>query len=276
MGSKKTGKRKKSRTGLKIFIAVGLLGIVACCALILHDESLHKQVEIGRTDAELISENALNLGDVEVPKSAKTPARERKNASENYHVVSRVDGSGNSFDGFDQAIDTGTMYVEVSAAASDDGTVSIGGGSLKLSDLFDRYGDTVGYVIEVEDEGTAKSVGDLVTEYDLAKGVIVESYDSGVLDALEETLPDMSKMYLCRNPNDRSRGLGLASADIICMPREYMNEYGLNAVHGADKKFGIRYIETGMHISDAIRLGVDIYFTGNTQGALALEKEYRN
>ncbi len=272
MDKQKTVKKRK-RTGVKVFIALGLVGIVACSAWIWSNWNAGRQAAIGETDAQLISGAAESVSSVEVPE-----VRTRKNASGNYHVVSHIDTSADLLDACDKAIDAGSMYIELELTAADDGTLNVSGGgeSVKLSDVFEKYRTTVSYVLKLESRDAAATLSKTITDSGMQDNVIVESYDAGVLEALEETLPDVTKMYLCNTTNDRSRGLGLGCADIICMGKNLMNQYGLQTVHNAGKKFGIRSVETRQHIRDAIQLGVDIYVTSDTAGALELEKQYRS
>lgn len=270
--NKKQG--KKSRTGLKIFIIAGLIGIVAASAWIVSTWSAAQDEKVGQTDAELISQGA---GSIDVPEVNVPVARE--NASENYHVVSCIGNAPGSkddcFKRFDEAIEAGTMYIELGQVKASDGALLAGNDTFDISDVFAKYGKTVGYIVEIEDNDALETLGSVLESSGMAEAVSIESYDADILKSLEESYPDMTKIYLCRTTDDRSRGLGLECADVICITKEYMNEYGLNAVHSAGKKFAIRTIETGMHITDAINLGVDMYYTENTARALELEKQYR-
>lgn len=266
----KNKKNKNKRTGLKVFIVLGLVGIVAACAWILSNWNKAQQAETGRIDADLISYGAesVEAPDVEV--------KVRTNASDDYHVISTT-GNGDLLESIDKAIDAGTMNIELEVSSAD-GTLNVNNDSsgTALSEIFDKYGKTVGYVIGVEDEDTEKALVDIIEKYSMADNITIESYDADILKSFEDKYPDMDKVYLCRTPDDRSRGLGLECADIICMTREYMNEYGVNAVHSAGKKFAVRTIESEAHITYAIGIGVDIYYTGETALAIELDKQQRN
>lgn len=260
-------KKNKKRTGLKVFIVLGLIGIVAACAWILSSWDKAQQAKIGMIDAELISQGA---GSIEAP---DVDVKVRTNASEDYHVISTI-GNGDLLESIDKAIDAGTMNIELEVSSAD-GTLHVSNDSsgTALSEVFDKYGKTVGYVIGVEDEDSEKALADIIEKYSMADNITIESYDADILKSLEDKYPDMDKVYLCRTPDDRSRGLGLECADIICMTREYMNEYGVNAVHSAGKKFAVRTIESNAHINYAIGIGVDIYYTGETAMAIELDKQ---
>ena len=299
---------KKNRKGIKIFIAAGLVLIAAAVAWIFSSWNSGQQAKISKADAESIAQATESAAE----QIAVSEVNTRDNASGNYHVISHrgypAKAEEHTFEGYDLAIEAGTMYIETDLVISADGTLYVShddspyrmtgtggtfssmsdetidalktyGGSqiLRLSDVFDRYGRTVGYAIELKDSGddAVNAFEDIIDRYNMADNVIVQSFDAGVLETLEEKYPDMTKMFLCRTPDDRSRGLGLECADIICINKTYMNEYGLNAVHNSGKKFGVYTLDTANLIRDAINLGVDYYFTDDTALALETEKEYR-
>lgn len=308
-GSKPAKKRKpRNQKGILYFIIIGLIGIVAASAWIIGDAGKSKQAEISKADAEIIAQGTQAISEVKIPE-----VRTRENVSNNFHVISHrgypSKAEEHSFEGYDLALDAGTMYIEQDIVTSADGTLYVShddtaarltgnsgrfadmtdaeidalttyGGNkiLKLSDVFDRYGKTVGYVIELRDnkDATIGAFEKLMDQYNMADNVIVQSFEANVLETLEEKYPDMTKMYLCKNPDGRSRGIGLACADIVCINKSYMNEFGADSVHNSGKKFGVYTIDAENHIMEAIRIGVDYYFTDDTAKALSLEKRYRN
>ena len=308
--SKPAKKRsRRNQRGILAFIAVGLIGIIAASAWIVSSHKAEKEAAAaGKAEADIIAQGAETVGNVEIPE-----VRTRENVSNNFHVISHrgypAKAEEHSFEGYDLALDAGTMYIEQDIVTSADGTLYVshddspqrltgtggrfsemtdaeidaltthaGNKILKLSDVFDRYGKSVGYVIELRDskDATINAFCDLMDRYKMTDNVILQSFEADVLDAVEEKYPDMPKMYLCNNPDDRSRGIGLSSADIVCINKTYMNEFGANAVHNAGKKFGVWTIDAENHIMEAIRLGTDYYFTDDTGKALDLEKRYRN
>ena len=308
---KKGGRRKgsKNQKGLLTFILVGLACIVVASIWIISNHKAEQQAAaVSKAAADIIAQGTEAVGNVEIPE-----VRTRENVSNNYHVISHrgypAKAEESSFEGYDLALDAGTMYIEQDIVTSADGTLYVShddspqrltgtggkfadmtdaeideltthGGNkiLKLSDVFDRYGKTVGYVIELRDkkEATVNAFTALMDKYKMADNVILQSFEADVLEALEEKYPDMPKMYLCRTPDDRSRGIGLDCVDIVCINKTYMNEFGANAVHNAGKKFGVWTIDAENHIMEAIRIGADYYFTDDTGKALDLEKRYRN
>ena len=307
-GKRKKRRRRRNTKGILAFILVGIIAIVAASAWILKDAGKEKQAEISKADADVIVQGTEAIGEVKIPE-----VRARENVSNNYHVISHrgypSKAEEHSFEGYDLALDAGTMYIEQDIVTSADGTLYVshddtaarltgnsgrfadmtdaeidelttyaGNKILKLSDVFDRYGKTVGYVIELRDskDATVSAFEQLMDKYNMADNVILQSFEADVLETMEDKYPDMPKMLLCRTPDDRSRGISMDCVDIVCINKGYMNEFGANAAHNNGKKYAVYTIDAENHIMEAIRIGADYYFTDDTAKALSLEKRYRN
>jgi len=300
----KSSKNKK-KTRLKIFIVAGLIGIVAASAWILNNRNAVQSDEIGTADADLIAQGAESVAIPEV--SVRT------NASDNYHVISHrgypAKAEEHSFEGYDLAVEAGTMYIGLDTVTSSDGTLYVsfddspyrmtgkggsfadmsdeeidklethgGNGILKLSDVIEKYGHTVGYVISLKDknDATISAFCDLVDKYGIQSDVIASSFDPDVLETLEEKYPDMIKIALCSSTGERSSALGYECVDVIAVRKDLMNEFCSSTIHNSGKKFGVWTLDNSQHIRDAIDLGADYYFTDDTGMALEIEKEYRH
>ena len=63
--------------------------------------------------------------------------------------------------------------------------------------------------------------------------------------------------------------------DIISVPKEIMTADNAQAAHDHHKKFSAWTLNSEKEIKSAIDLGVDSYFTDDTELAIKLEKKYR-
>ena len=297
--------RRRNRTGLMIFIAAGLIGIVAACAWILNNQGAAQAEETGIADADIISQGAESVVVPEVDV--------RQNESGNYHVISYRGypsrAEENSIEGYDLALEAGTMYIGVDTVTSADGTLYVSdddspyrmtgkdgyysdmtdaeidaletrGGAkiLKLSDVFEKYGPSVGYVVGLKDDkdATINAFCELIDKYGLQDDVMLSSFDLDVLDTVEQKYPDMTKMAMCISTGERSAALGLECADVIAVRKDLMNEFCATTIHNNGRKFAVWTLDNSQHIHDAIDLGADYYFTDETELALEIEKEYRH
>lgn len=145
---------------------------------------------------------------------------------------------------------------------------------LKLSDVFDRYGETVSYIIELKDgsEETISAFTEIVDKYGYANRIVLQCFYPEVLEQMESVYPDMPKLYLCKTQDQFNYGLDLPYADILAVKKFLMNQENCDAAHSNGKQFNVWTIDTESDIRTAIDLGVDSYFTNDTELALSLEK----
>ena len=226
------------------------------------------------------------------------------------HVISHRGSAGpgeHSFEAYDAAIESGSHNIEQDIVVSKDGTLYVshdrtaermtgmsgsfsemsdaeidalttanGGHILKLSEVFDRYGRSIRYIIELTDDGEAAVGGfcRIVDEYGLADRIVLQSFDPGVLEEADKKYPDMPKMYLCRTNEGIGRGLELECADIIGARKTVMTKENCDAVHNAGRKFCVWTLNSEEDIKDAIGLGTDYIFTDDTPLAIELERRY--
>lgn len=242
------------------------------------------------------------------PDSEKTDA-EIDAAAE--HVYSHRGSQGEdelSFAAYDRAIEAGSKYIEADMVVSADGTIYVahddeskamtgydgyfsgmkdsqidqlttraGNKVLKLTDLFDKYGDKVNYIIDIKysSQRNITAFTETVRDSGLEDNVIAASFYSNALIPLEETFPDMPKLYLCGDQGAFNASLGFSYADILCVPASIMTEDNLKAAHDNGKKFSVWTLNTEEEIKKAIETGADSYFTDDSELAIKLEKENR-
>ena len=228
------------------------------------------------------------------------------------HVYSHRGSAGSmehSFQAYDAAIAAGSHNIEQDVVISSDGVLFVshdisgltmtgnrdfykdmtaaeieelrtyeGNKILRLSEVFDKYGRNVNYLVELKTTGedTIQAFEDIIEKYDFADIVTVQSDDPDVLAAVEEKFPDMRKMLVCKTPGLFNRALDLPYVDDISVKliAGLMKEERCRAAHEHGKTFSAWTLDTEDEIRRAIDMGVDSYFTNDTPLALSIEKEY--
>ena len=265
------------------------------------------------SDAEAESGNVFSVatdvadGAYEVEIISRGPADEWAAAE---HVYSHRGSAGedeHSLEAYDAAIEAGSHNIEQDIVVSKDGTLYIshdltsdhmtgtpgtysqmsdaeidalmthsGRHILKLSEVFERYGRNVHYIIELrnDDEMTVDGFCRLVKEYGLEDKIVLQSFNARVLEKIEKKHPDMPKLYLCTTNEGVDEGIGLKCADIVGANKSVMTKENCDAVHDVGKKFCVWTLDTKEEITGAIVLGADYIFTNDTPLALELERRY--
>ena len=241
--------------------------------------------------------------------AAKKEAKEAEIAS---HVYSHRGSEGpeeHSFKAYDAAIEAGSRYIEQDIVISSDGVLYVshdlnavtmtgyngmyeyissetidglrteaGNPVLRLSDVFDRYGRDINYVIEIKpySDSCVNAFAEIAHRYGLSDRITVQSGYTGILEMIEERYPDMPKLYVCRSQSDLENALDKPYVDIISVKASagLMTESNCRAAHENGKVFSAWTLETEDAIKNAIDLGVDTYFTNDTPLALSIEREY--
>lgn len=227
------------------------------------------------------------------------------------HVYSHRGASGEEVEhtlaAYDLAVLYGSKYIEQDVVVSKDGTLYVshdksakritgvdsqyedmtdieieelrtesGEKILKLKDVFQRYGDTVNYVVELKSGGIAvEKFVQLVNECDVADRVIVQCFNVEVLEELEGIYPSMPKLLLVNNQEKFEAGVKNVCVDIISVSKDLMSAENIEFARENAKKFNVYTLNSSEEILKAIELGVDSYFTDYTAKAIALEMEYR-
>ena len=302
----KTMKKKRSNTSLLIVVALLLLLIIASLIWIMH-VGKQRSIERARKENE-ISQEAQQKAEEEA--AAKRAAEAASIAS---HVYSHRGSAGpeeHSFKAYDAAIEAGSHNIEQDIVISSDGvlyvshdlnaltmtgydgmyeymssetidslTTEAGNKILRLSEVFDRYGKDINYIIELKPDSDAcvEAFEQLVDKYDFADVITVQSMYPAVLETLEEKYPDMPKLFVCQSQGDFERMLNKPYIDIISVKESaaLMTESNCRAAHKNGKTFSAWTLDSEESIKDAIDMGVDTYFTDDTPLALSLEREYR-
>ncbi len=303
--SKRRGKAKRRR--LLIIIVLLLLCVVAAVYIILHFGA-SKDESAEATANETVEETPAEEEVAEPSQEELDAAATEKAAS---HVYSHRGSAGEdelTIAAYDRAVEAGSKYLEADIVVSASGTVYLahddqafdmtgyngffsgmtdgqideletkaGNKIIRLKDLFDKYGDSVTYLVDIKYSSSRNidAFTEIVKEYGYEKNVIAVSSYFNALSPLEEEFPDMEKLYVCQDAATFDLALGKEYVDIISVPAELMTADYLEAAHNNGKKFSVWTLNDEKEISDAIDLGVDTYFTDDSALAIRLEKEKR-
>ena len=297
-------RRKAKRRKLLTIIVLLLLCVASAIYILTH---------FGKSDDRSSEEPAPETPAAEeaadeAAEAAAETAAEEMAAS---HVYSHRGSAGDdelTFAAYDRAVEAGSKYIEADIVVSGSGTVYLahddyaldmtgtngyfsgmtdgqidklktksGSNVVKLKDLFERYGDSVSYIIDIKytSSRNTDAFTIAVRTSGLEDNVIAASSYFDALRPLDETFPDMPKLYICSDQATFDVSLGHDYVDIISVPKEIMTADNLKAAHDHDKKFSAWTLNTEEEISKAIELGADSYFTDDTELAIRLEKEQR-
>jgi glycerophosphoryl diester phosphodiesterase len=240
--------------------------------------------------------------------AADAAAPHEKAASYIYSHRGSADDNEFTVAAYDKMIAAGSKYISADMVVSADGTIYIAsddyakdmvgldgyfsgmsdsqidglstrGGNpiLKLSDIFDKYGDSVTYIVDIRytSSRNINAFTDIVKKYGFENNVIASSYYPQALRPLESTFPDMTKIFMCSDQGTFNVGLRYDYADVLCVPKEIMTGDNLKAARDSGKKFSVWTLNTEEEILSAIELGADSYFTDETELAVGLEEQYR-
>ena len=295
-------KKKKRNKTLIIDIVLMLIAIVILSVMILDRGRETRTADVGE-------DTGAAAGQV---KTAAEETIAEVNAEIASHVYSHRGSAGpeeHSFKAYDAAINAGSRYIEQDVVISSDGILYVshdtwagamtdydgmykhmdsetidglkteaGNKVLRLSEVFDRYGRDVNYLIELKDGSDAciNAFEEMVDGYGIADLITVQSEDTGVLQEIESKYPDMPKLFVCRNQGSFESALDKPYIDIISVKEEatLMTERNCSAAHAYDKLFSAWTLNSEDTIKYAIEMGVDTYFTDDTPLALSLEREY--
>lgn len=294
-----------------------LLMLVLCVLALFYIISLtHSRTESRQAEEAAAAETEQAAGEAADQAAQQEAQAEQKDApaaagKAGSHVYAHRGSAGDdelSIAAYDRAVEAGAVYIEADMVVSADGTVYVahedesepmtgysgyfsgmtdgqidslktraGNNILKLTDLFEKYGDSVTYIVDIKYAAARNTEAFIRTVKDsgLENNVIAASFYPKALSAVESELPDMTKIFLCSDQGSFNAGLGYRSADILCVPKEIMTSDNLKAAHEAEKQFSAWTLNTEEEIRSAIEMGADSYFTDDTALAVRLEGELR-
>lgn len=300
---------KKKRTLICILLLM-LTAIIVLSTLLIRRGMIINEVR--REEAARLAEELHQTEEKAIlaaEEAAEKPAEDYRIAS---HVYSHrgVQGSyEHSFKAYDEAISAGSHNIEQDLVISSDGVLFVshdldatfmtgvnalyssmtadeidalktraGNKVLRLSEVFDRYGRSINYIIELKtaDSTSVSAFGNNVDEYGYKDIITVQSVNTDVLRTLDEKYPDMPKLFVCKSQQSFYNSLEMPYVDIVSVSidRGLMTESNCEAAHEKGKLFSAWTLSMESSIRKAIDMNVDNYFTNDTPLALSLEREY--
>ena len=295
--------RKKK---IVVIIIIMLAMIVVAAIWLLHivrENEIGKKRELADNSKIAVTEAAM-----EVPELVSDLAE--MSIADHIYSHRGVGGSyEHSFRAYDEAIEAGSKYIEQDLVLSSDGvlfvahdlnassmtgvkasyssmsaeeidklTTRAGEKVLRLSEVFDKYGRDVNYVIELKtaDSAIINAFEEIIDSYDYKDIVVVQCRYPGALKTVEDKYPEMKKLFVCRTQGEVNESLGMDYVDIVSVRYDsgLMTEANCKAVHDSGKLFGAWTLNYESSIKQAIDMGVDNYFTDDTALAMSLEREY--
>ena len=214
-----------------------------------------------------------------------------------WHIYAHrgVGGEEETYASYDSAIEQGARYIEQDVILSG-GELYVSykykepqqlrdDGNLSLNSVFDMYGDTIHYVIEIKtrDMDTVNALADLIQTKGLEDNVEIQNFDYGsnLLSEVHNRLPNSDIVYLVdeNHGGDKAfrEALSRDFVDTVAVSYEegMMDSEHCEAAHNAGKNFCVWVLDNENSIKEAIILGVDRYFTRYPGLALELENQYR-
>lgn len=174
--------------------------------------------------------------------------------------------------------DTNANYADMTAAEIEGLRTRAGGKVLRLSEVFDKYGKDVNYLIELKTNTPAinQAFKDIIAKYKFQDVVGVQSVYADSLRVIEEDLPDMEKVLVCRTQDSVDYGLPLSYVDMLAVSYDegLMTDENLKAARDNGKRFSAWTLNDEASIKKAIDMGLDLYFTDDTALAMSIEKDY--
>jgi glycerophosphoryl diester phosphodiesterase len=291
-------RRKKGRS---IIIAI-LVMIVLCAAASAYIIRIAKNNTISQTGEDVTSEVTEEppVAEPEVTTETATPPKRL------YSYRGSSSDDKYSAAAYDSAIEAGSGCIALPFVVSADGTAYVtdddyaeemtgyggylsgmkdsqieelttksGDSLLKLSDVFDKYGDSINYVVEIRytSSRNISALLDAIKENGLEDNVTVSSLYFDALRKVDSEMPDIPTLFLCQDQAGFNSSQNLAYVDIISVDKSIMTKENCDAAHDKDKKFGARTLNTEEEIRAAIEMGADSYFTDETAMAVKIEAE---
>lgn len=298
------------RRKVTVIVVLVMLCLAAGAWLLLFDRQFRELNPNGKNAQETITEiiEIIKGPESEITGSAAEILSEWQIADRVYSHRGSAGTDEHSFEAYDAAIEAGSHNIEQDIVISSEGTLYVshdlsayamtgvdrqfsdmtdaeidgltrysGGKVLRLSEVFERYGSKVHYIIELKssDDATIEAFKNEVDEHDVEGLVIVQALENEVLRSLDSIYPDMPKLQVVKTESALWQAMESDVVDIVGARVQFVNEANCNAAHERDKKFAGWTLDSEYEIRNAIDVGADSYFTNDTALALELERKYR-
>ena len=143
-----------------------------------------------------------------------------------------------------------------------------------MQNVYDRYGDTVTYVVELKQGNALNAMVEFVQK-NKPKKLIVQSSSLKTLKKTAKAMPNVKTLFLAYKKSELKKAVRKNYVDIVCLKQSLVTRANVSRIAAADKIPSAFLLNTKTALRDAIRLGVQTYFTDNTALAVQMEKRYR-
>ncbi len=227
------------------------------------------------------------------------------------HVISHRGASGDarehSFDAYDLAIEYGSHHLELDIVVSRNGTLYVshdtsanrlfgvnkefhlltdkqidalrtsdGYPVLRLDSVFERYGSSIIYFIELKRPvETADKLIRLIKQHGLQENIFIQCSRSDTIQEMKKAIPSLRFIVSVHNDNELRNALSHSYVDVVIVHSSLMSMRYCFMTHEYGKKLAVWTLNSRDEIVHAILIGVDYIYTNYTALALELESEYR-
>ena len=282
MGSANKSKRRLMLIAVMLVLCVAAAVYITSLAKGRAEEARQAELEREQAEAEEAAAAAEEEQQAE-EEAAITAASERI-----YSYRGSSDDEAFTMAAYDNAVEVGSAFIVIPFVVSGDGTLYVSdddyaqdltgtagyfsgmsdgqiaeletrGGSkvVKLDDIFDKYGKSINYIIELEytSERNIIALLDLIKKHEIEGNVAIASkYFSG-LRTLDAEMPDVPKIFICSTDEEFGEALGLDQVDTISVSKDLMIDDYCRMAHERGKKFGAWKLNSEEDIRKAIDMG---------------------
>ena len=296
----KTMRRKRNRNKRIVTIAVMLLLCLLAGLYIV--KTVNKRAEEARA-AELAEQQAQEEA-ARAEEAAKAEEASAKKADRVYAYRGSSDDGKFTMEAYENAVNAGAGTIVIPFVVSQDDTMYVadddysqdltgyagyfsgmtdgqidnlqtksGTKVLKVSDVFDKFGGDVQYVLELKytSERNLEALRKIIEDHGNEDSIIVSSEFFKGLRTLEGSLPDVKKIFMCREESEFGEAKNLEFVDMIAVNSDILSEDYCKDAHDHDKKFGAWPLNTEEEVKKAIEMGADFFFTDEATTAVKAE-----
>ncbi|MCZ3622885.1 glycerophosphodiester phosphodiesterase [Lactobacillus mulieris] len=233
------------------------------------------------------------------------------------HVISHRGSGANdevehTFAAYNQAIDSGSHYIEQDLVSSKEGTLWVSHDPSarrifhcnqlfrdmtdseieelktsnnehchRLSEVFNHYkkDKDVNFVVEVRTKWDFNQIPTLVKTIHKCKipvyRLIIQCWTKEDAARIKSALPQVKTLFLCGDYPDFEEATKDSNIDIVAPEEHLAYPQNIKFAHKHNKKFCTWTIDSSTQIKQAIKNGVDYYFTNYSAKAIDYEKIYR-
>ena len=143
-----------------------------------------------------------------------------------------------------------------------------------MQSIYNRYGDAVTYVVELKQGRALDAMVEFVQKNN-PKKLIVQSNSLNTLRKVSKAMPNVKTLFLAYKKSALKKAVRKNYVDIVCMKQSLVTRANVSRIAAADKIPSAFLLNSKAAIRNAMRLGVQTYFTDNTALAVQMERQHR-